>query len=327
MNEILLNNQVLVYLTSESILLFILAIAFFVTINILKSWDFDSYSQKQFALEKHAYLVTTILIFVFIVKIFTLIYFVFTINTLSVLIPGAMCGAGVISADDYGMYLLFFKLLILFFLLLWMTINRYDLKAKDYPLFHIKSWLFVLVFFMIVIEMWLNISYFTNIDTTKTVSCCSTIFGQLEGANPLPFGLDTSMLLLLFYLLFLILAGAMLTKQRVVVIVTDLLFVTIAYYAVVYFFGTYIYELPTHKCPFCMLHKEYHYVGYLIWGTLFSGVFLSISSSIMGIYLKSKKITQDNENEYRIPLILLNIFVLICTAYVAVYYLKNGVLL
>lgn len=322
MNEALLSNQVIIYLLSESILLTLLSIAFVITVSILKSWDFSSFSQKQFSLERRAYLVMTILIFVFAVKFFLVLYFVFAIDNLSVLVPGAMCAAGVISANDYGMYLLFLKLVILFFLILWMALNKYDLGAKDYPVFRVKSWLFVLIFAMVIVEMWLGVAYFSNIDMLEPVNCCSTLYGQLEGANPLPLGLDISTLLILFYMLFAVLFGAMLSGQNILSIMASILFVMIAYYAVVYFFGTYVYELPTHNCPFCMLQKEYYFVGYLIWGTLFIGVYLSLVSSVMEIYIKIHR-----RKEKTIALILLSIFVLLCTGYVAVYYIRTGVLL
>ncbi|HIP61232.1 MAG TPA: hypothetical protein EYG98_01605 [Sulfurovum sp.] len=322
MNEALLSNQVIVYLVSESILLGLLSIAFIITAGILKGWDFGSYTEQQFTLERRAYLVMTILLFVFAVKFFLVLYFVFAIDNLSVLVPGAMCAAGVISANDYGMVLLFFKLLVLFFLILWMALNKYDLQAKDYPVFRIKSWLFVLIFIMVVVEAWLGVAYFTNIDMLEPVNCCSTLYGQLEGANPLPFGLDKTKLLILFYLLFVVLAGAMFSGQKLLAIMTNIMFVVIAYYAVVYFFGTYVYELPTHNCPFCMLQKEYYFVGYLIWGSLFGGVYLSLVSSMMELYLGAHR-----KKERLWSLSLLSIFMLLCTGYVVVYYIRNGVLL
>ena len=322
MNEILLSNQVIVYLLSEALLFTLLLAAFVVMAGILARWDFGSYSERQFRLERRAYLVMTILLFVFVVKFLLLIYFVFVIDKLSLLVPGAMCAAGVISANDYGMPLLLLKLFILFFLLLWMRLNSEDLKAKTYPFFRIKSWLFIVIFLLIAIETGTDFAYFTHIDLQKPVSCCSALYGQMEGANPLPFGLDTKMLLLLFYLLYGIVAGALITGQRVLTALASLLFVLIAYYSVVYFFGTYIYELPTHKCPFCMLQRPYWYVGYLIWGTLFGGIYLALIASVMemGTGLKG-------DRERRAALILLSIFVLLCTSYVAVYYLRNGVFL
>jgi len=96
----------------------------------------------------------------------------------------------------------------------------------------------------------------------------------------------------------------------------------IAYYAVVYFFGTYIYELPTHQCPFCMLQDHYYYVGYLLWGLLLFGVFFAIDAAVM-----QKIFKQPAETLKRNALLLLSLFVLLCSAYVAGYYFKNGVLL
>jgi len=322
MNDIFLSNQVLVYLLSEGILLLLLAVAFVVTVGILRYWDFGSFSARQFALERRAYLVMTILGFVFVVKFALLLYFVFTIDGLAVLVPGAMCAAGVISANDYGLNLLFIKLLLLFLLFFWMALNRYDLEARSYPVFRWKSWLFVGIFLLVLLEGWLDLAYFSHIDLRAPVSCCSALFGQLEGANPLPFGLNIPRLLLLYYLLFGVTAASMLLHQKAVTLLSATLFMVVSYYAVVYFFGTYVYELPTHKCPFCMMQREYGYVGYAIWGTLFIGTFLALIWAIMGLLLK-----QERRRERSWSLLLLSVFVLLCSAYVAVYYLKTGVLL
>lgn len=66
------------------------------------------------------------------------------------------------------------------------------------------------------------------------------------------------------------------------------LFLFVAYYAITYFFGLYIYEMPNHKCPYCMLQKEYYYIGYVIWGTLFVGTFLGITPFLMELVTKSR---------------------------------------
>ncbi len=322
MTPVLLNTQVLVYLLSESVVWGLLAIAFGVSVHILWRWDFGSTSEEQYALERRAYLVMTIILAAFVIKFFLLPFFVFAIDRLSDLVPGAMCAAGVISANGYGLPLLFLKLLLLFLLLLWMAINHYDLEAKDYPWFRLKGWLFVLIFALATVELGMDWAYFTHIDIHKAVSCCSALFGQLEGANPLPFGLDTAKLLLLFYLLYLFIVAATLAHRSWMELAGYGLFVFVAYYAVVYFFGTYVYELPTHKCPFCMLQKAYYYVGYAIWGTLFGGVFLGLTAAILQLFLgiKSRRLE-------RFALALVSAFVLLCSLYVGVYYLRNGVFL
>lgn len=322
MNEVLLSNQVIVYLLSESTLFILLLVAFIVSLKVLLKWDFESFTPLQFTLEKQAYLVTTITLFVFAMKFLLILYFIFSIDALSLLVPGAMCGAGVIEANDYGSYLLILKLIILFFLTLWLYINAYDMQTKNHQWFKEKSWLFSFIFLLIIVELGLDFSYFSNIDTHLPVSCCSALFGQLEGANPLPFRLSIPLLLVLFYLLYALVILTLKTHQTLLYMVANILFVYIAYYAVVYFFGTYIYQLPTHKCPFCMLQAEYMYVGYVLWASLFIGSYIGLSDAISTFWLKQK-----HSKSQKNVTVLLSFFVLLCTAYVAVYYFKNGVFL
>ena len=322
MNEALLSNQVIVFLLSEATLFTLLFVAFVVSLKVLVKWDFESFTPFQFALERQAYLVSTIILFVFLMKFVLVVYFIFSIDALSLLLPGAMCGAGVIKANIYGSYLLILKLLILFLLTLWFYIHFYDMHTKNHQWFKQKSWLFSFIFVFIALELGLDFSYFSNIDTHLPVSCCSALFGQLEGANPLPFGLSVSLLLVLFYLLYFLVVLTLKIGYTVLYIVTNILFVYIAYYAVVYFFGTYIYQLPTHKCPFCMLQAEYAYVGYLLWASLFMGTYMGLSNAVSTLWLGKKDLRSE-----KIVVWLLSLFVLLCTAYVAVYYLRNGVLL
>ena len=322
MNEILLSNEVIVYLLSETVLYILLFVAFFATIGLLRKWNFDRFTTEQFRLENRSYLVMTIIFFVMLLKVILLPYFVYTIDNLSDLVPGAMCGAGVIKANAYGNPLLSLKIVILFLSGLWLSINSMDLKAKNYPYLKFKSWFFLLLFLFLSAEFILDLLYFTHIETTNPVSCCSVIFGQTGGANGLPFGLDVPKLLMLFYLLFALVVLAIVSKLAILSIIASLFFGVVAYYAVVYFFGTYIYELPTHQCPFCMLQDHYYYVGYLLWGLLLSGLFLTIDAAVMQSFFK-----QPSKTLKRISLLLLSLFVLLCSAYVAVYYLKNGVLL
>ncbi len=322
MNEILLSNEVIVYLLSEAILYLLLFIAFLSTVGLLKNWNFNAFTTEQFALENRSYLVMTIIFFAMLLKVVLLPYFVYTIDDLSNLIPGAMCGAGVVKANAYGDPLLSLKIIILFVSGLWLSMNSIDLKAKNYPYMKLKSWFFIVIFLLLSVEFALDILYFTHIETNNPVSCCSVIFGQTGGGNGLPFGLDIPKLLILFYLLFALVVLTTLSNLAVMSIVAGLLFGIISYYAVVYFFGTYIYELPTHQCPFCMLQDHYYYVGYLLWGLLMLGVFLTIDAAVMQSFFK-----RPSEKLKRISLLLLSLFVLLCSVYVGIYYFKNGVLL
>lgn len=322
MNEALLSNQVIVFLLSEFTLFTLLFVAFVVSLKVLVKWDFESFTPFQFALERQSYLISTIIQFVFLLKFILVAYFIFSIDALAPLLPGAMCGAGVIKANEYGSYLLILKFFILFLLTLWLYVHFYDMRTKNHQWFKHKSWLFSFIFFFIVLELALDFGYFSNIDTHMPVSCCAALFGQLEGANPLPFGLSVPLLLVLFYLLYILIILTLKNGYTMLYIIANILFIFIAYYSVVYFFGTYIYQLPTHKCPFCMLQPEYYYVGYLVWASLFMGTYIGLSDAVSMFWLKKTKMRSQD-----LVVGLLSIFVLLCTAYVAVYYLRNGVLL
>ena len=320
MSSILLNSEVIIYLLSQSLILALLAISFIYTISIIRKWDFDSFDTKQFKLEDMSYLVSTIIVIALVLKIFLLFYFVHTIDALSEFVAGAMCGAGVIKANIYGNYVLVMGIVSVFLSLVWISINSLDIKAKNYPYMRLKSYLFIAIFLFILIEYILSWLYFTNINTTQVVSCCSVIYGKVGGG--VPFGLDNFKLLTLFALFFILILLSLWLANYVVVFISALAFLIVSYYSVVYFFGTYIYELPTHKCPFCMLQHYYYYVGYLVWGLLFGGVFLLCDSMIMKIFFHTK-----SDKSQKIALLMIVLFVILSIGYVLVYYIKNGVLL
>ncbi len=319
---IFFSNSVIVFIFIEALLLLLLSIAFINVVGILKSWDFSATSTKQYLLEKRSYLVLLIIFFTLGFKIILLPYFIYMIDELNVLVPGAMCAAGVINSNIYGVYLLSLKVRILFLVGLWIILNHYDLQAKDYPFFKKKLWLFILIFFLIIAESILDIFYLINIVTDTPVSCCSAIYGVSGISNPIPFDLHVSELLGLFYLLYGLTLISALYRYALLSLFSNMAFLYSAYYSVVYFFGTYVYELPTHLCPFCMLQAEYFYSGYFIWGTLFLGTFFGISAALLQ-YITGKEI----KKMYRYSLAFNSAFILFCSSYVLLYYIRNGVFL
>ncbi len=322
MNEVLLSNEVIIYLVSETILFALLTLAAIALPALIAKWDYSSFDEGQLRLEKRSYLVMSIIYFVLILKSLLLVYFAYTLDRLALIIPGAMCAAGVIKANGYGNVLLALKIVLLFLSLFWISINRLDLSAREYPWHRIKSWLFAGMFLLFAAEYLLDLLYFTHISTVKPVTCCSVIFGQLDGANMLPFGLDTIRLAGLFYLLFLFIVLMHIGENDIGLLLANIAFLPVAYYGVVYLFGTYVYELPTHKCPFCMLQKEYHYVGYLLWGLLFLSVWSALDYVIMKLFF-----SEHLPRLKRLSLWLLIFFVTLNSLYILLYYIKTGAFL
>lgn len=322
MTEVLLSNEIIIYLFTQIILFILLFIAFYFSTFIIKNWDYEKTTSKQYKLEKTSYLVILIIFFTLIVKIFLFPYFAYSLDNLSHIIPGAMCAAGVIKANNYGEILLVLKLIILFCIGVWLIINSLDLKEKIYPYTKRKFAFFIFIFVLILIETTLDILYLSNISTKEPVMCCSVIFGANSVGSKIPFNLSTSMLVSLFYLIYVLTIFTNIQKQKILNFIINLFFLYIAYYTVTYFFSTYIYQLPTHQCPFCMLQKEYYFIGYFIWLTLFLGTFFAIVSFVV-----PKFTNKDLNYSFKYSILFNSIFVFLCSFYLLRYYFVNGVFL
>jgi hypothetical protein len=322
MNEVFLSHEVLIYLFSESVLYFLLCAALLYSLQLLTRWNFERFDEEQFLLEKRAYLVMSVIFFSFMLKLITIPYFAYTLDSLSLLIPGAMCAAGVVAANEFGYPLFYIKILILFLTGSWILLNRLDLQETTYPYFKAKNWLFILIFMLLSAEFALNFIYFGAIETSAPVSCCSAIYTAQSGGNTLPLGLNITKLLMLFYLLYALTLVSNISRYDGLHMLSNMMFLATSYYAIVYFFGTYVYELPTHQCPFCMLQHEYYYTGYLIWSSLFLGTFFGLNSSIFQLLLH-----KELKSVYNLSLVFNTIFVFTCTLYVALFYFNNGVFL
>lgn len=277
MSDILLSLEVSVLLFTQFILFFILSVALFHTVIILSKFKIGATTLQQYAVEKRAYLVIVIISVVLVVKISLLPFFTYTLNELSNIIPGAMCGAGVISANEYGVTALLLKILVIMLGLLWIVLNHEDQRALNYPYFRKKLWFFIIIYIFFILELFFELNFFTKLSTDNPVLCCSAIYNDKTNINNLPLNLSIFQLVGVFYFLYFVVILSAYFQKKVLLFFSTNIFIYISYYAIVYFFATYIYELPTHRCPFCLLQHEYNYIGYIVFGSLFIASFYALS--------------------------------------------------
>lgn len=316
--DIFLLNDIIVFLFIEIILVILMLISEFSVIKILRKWDFGVTTSLQYSLEKRNYLVNTIINFTIISKIVLFIFFVKSLDELRHVVPGAMCVAGVIGANDYGNILLLFKIFIVFLLAIWLIINRLDLESKRFLYIKNKYYLFNFLLVLVLIELILEILFFSDIPLKVPVFCCSTMFKF----DQIPFDLEQYWIPLIFYISFFTVLISNYYKKIVLSFISNILFLFISYYALTYFFGIYIYVLPNHQCPFCILQSEYYFIGYFLWIFLFLAVFFGISSYIVESIINIKILYF-----FKIASIFSIIFTLLCSYYVVSYYIKYGVFL
>lgn len=317
-----LSPEVLALLILEGLLLFFLGLSFVMAVAIARNFDITATTARQYRLERQSYLVSVIVTFALLIKGGVFLYFIFTLDKLSNVITGAMCAAGVVTATEYGVYLLIVKLLDLFLFGFWLVLNRLDNRHENYPYTRLKFAYFAALFPLIILEFVLFLFHMGGLDPAAIVSCCGVLFssGNTSLIGEL-FTIPDRYTLTLFYLLFAAVLLASFKKLYPLLLGSVLGFLPVAILAIINVFSTYVYELPTHRCPFCLLQKEYTYTGYLGYILLFGGSFLLLAQSLA-------KLALDEESAYlKTGTWLLVLFVIWASYYPVNYYLTNGVFL
>jgi len=318
----MLSPEVIALLLLDALFLLFGTLAFILSLSIARNWDADSSSERQYALEKKALLVATIIKYIFYLKLPLFLFFIFTSDTISNLITGAMCAAGVVNSVDFGLMLFGFKIINLYFFGFWLLLHAIDMRDEALPYTKTKFSLFVLFFLFLVAEILCDFYFFNALNIDKIVSCCGTLFSAASSSSfAFMFDMDSRIVLALFYALFVLHVTFFYLKEPLGFLLTNALFLPIAILSLILFFGTYVYELPTHHCPFCLLQKEYYYVGYLLYITLFGGTFFGISAGLMSLIEKGKR----RNALYTASLWFTTAYVGIVSAYPLVYVYRNGV--
>lgn len=268
---------VLALLATSALVAAFLGLAAGFGLRILRRWDLRSGSDLQLALERETYLVSTLVAFALAAEVVSLFLFVFTADGLHGRFAGAMCAAGTLNAAPGGYATLLLKIADCLLAGVWLILNHADTRGYDYPLIRVKYALLLVLAPLVWIEAFLAFRYFTGLKAEVITSCCGSLFSQGQGglAGDLA-GLPerTAMAVLAAALAALFLAGGVFLRTRrgghAFGLLSGLAFLAGAA-SLVSFVSVYIYELPTHHCPFCFLQAEYGHVGYLLYGTLLGG--------------------------------------------------------
>jgi len=313
--------DVIALLILDVLFVFFAIIAFFLSIRIVKSWDLDSTSSLQYSLEKQSYLVATVIKYLFFLKLPLFIYFVFTLDLIANLIPGAMCAAGVVNATPYGFYLFIIKIINLYLFGIWLALHHYDVQHPSYPYSKQKFVFFIFIFFLFMAEIILEVMMFSAIDPHVIVSCCGTLFCAIETSPVSSFlVLPDWLILSIFYTSFMLLLIFYYLRYIVAFALANILYLATALISLIAFFSTYVYELPTHNCPFCLLQSDYYFIGYLFYSSLFLGTFFGIGTFVVNTATKEKV-----DFWFKLSMLFNLCFLILVSFYPVVFYLKNGV--
>lgn len=287
----ILHPGILALLLGALLVALLMLYACIIGFSVLRHWDRTSYSRRQLELERRTYLISTMVNYALGFQALSLLLFIYTVDSLHQLFIGAMCATGTLNANPVGWYVLLVKIPVFFLAWLWVIVNHYDLQVEDSPLVRSKYAALFILLPLVVLDGWWQFRYFTGLDPQIITSCCGSLFSSGDG------GFASSMAALpvvpmiwLFYLwsLLLILLVLPALKFRAAVLryllaLAALLLLPVGLASVISFISIYIYEMPTHHCPFDLLQAGYHFIGYPLYLALFGSVLCGLIPGLMRV--------------------------------------------
>jgi len=284
----LLIPEVFIILLTDSLFSLLLIFLLPNTFQIAKSWNIENSSEYQYLLEKKRHLTSTVIKFIFIFKIPLFLFYIYTNDKLANVLTGAMCAAGSVNATDFGSYLIYTKIFNVFIMSVWLTCFTCNNRFETLPYTRINYKLLLFVTLLLCIETLLSFLNFMNIDPTAVVSCCSSIYSGSGDEASLFASTNPFHTFAAFILVSLTLFAGLLTRNTKLTAIFSILFFLSGVLNLTFFTSTYIYELPSHRCPYCILQKEYGYIGYLFYISLFASVSAGINSYIYKRLMEKK---------------------------------------
>ncbi|WP_027368198.1 hypothetical protein [Desulfocurvibacter africanus] len=273
----LLTPAVLALLVGSALLSLTMLLSSAVGLEIIRRWDPSSGSPAQLALERRTYLVSLAVSVVMAFELMSLLLLAHAGEDLHVLFSGAMCAAGTFNVNDYGYPALILKLANSLLCGVWLILNHADNQAPDYPLIRIKYTLLLPITLFVLMEAALQLGFFRKMRPDLITSCCGALFSEgspsVAGAMA---GLPSAFTQTVFYTSTLLLARAGLRVLRTnrsagFFSCLSLWLLVWSLVAVISFVSVHYYELPTHHCPFCLLQRDYGFVGYPMYILLLTG--------------------------------------------------------
>ena len=181
---------------------------------------------------------------------------------------------------------------------LWLVLDRADRLGRDYPLAKVKYAAIVLIAPLVLAEAAAELTYFLGLKTDVITSCCSKLFTPVnEGIAAEMTGLapDAALWLLAG-------AGAAVAATGALSLATRrghgwfalagaAMFVA-SLAAIVSVISLYVYDHPNHHCPFCLLQRDYGYVGYALYLPLFVGTAFALGAGLTSAFHRTPSLTR-----------------------------------
>lgn len=194
------------------------------------------------------------------------------------IVPGAMCGTGVLQAvGPVGWQAIGLRIAAFFILYARQAAIRINQTHPQAPLTQWNARLQLFALPILVMAVTVSASAFFHLDVNRPVSCCAAVYDQfrsIEGARRLA-GVSDGVLLVLFGCASGMLLAVVYRMQRLthpgarsaaVLVAATLIWMPIAAITLVNVLSASIYQVLHHHCPWCLFLPEHHMMGFLLFG-------------------------------------------------------------
>jgi len=332
---VILHPNILALLISSLLISGMVLASALVGSRIIRQWDICSGSERQLALERQTYLISTILGYFLGLQLASLFLFVYTADSLCPLFAGAMCAVGTLTVNSYGYPTLILKTINFLAAGLWLTLNYCDNMGYDYPLIRIKYTLLLAIVPLILVEAYFQWRYFLGLEPDIITSCCGSLFSSVSpGLSAEIAALPPRPMMFVFYgvTIATIIAGIRLFRcgngAALFALICGAGFV-VNIMSLISFISLYIYQMPSHHCPFCILQKEYDFIGYPLYLALLTAAVSGVGSGLLQPFRRIESLA-DTLPAFQKKLVLLAViatllFALIASCFIVFSSFKLGI--
>lgn len=276
----ILHPLLLTVLLSDLVGLLFLGTAAAQTFGVLEGWQPTSSAPRQLVLERRvemAGLYASLALGCFALG--GLLLLIAICHHLPALVPGAMCGTGVLqAAGTPGWRSLGFRGLAVLILGVARLIGHLDARTPTAPLAPPLARTLLLALPLCGWTLWDTARAFLALETHAPVSCCAVIYSQVAATaqrgsllsllDHLPPPLTVGLLALLSALILgLLLADRPYRNPTALcLLAATVLWLPLAFGVLLTRFAPYHFEVLAHYCPWCLFLPEHGLVGYPLLG-------------------------------------------------------------
>ena len=273
---------ILAVLATDLLCLVLIVPAAAVSLKVVAQWAPQSSDRSQIRIERQAETAAVRAQWSAVFFMFATLLLVYGIsNAFASLVPGAMCGTGVIQATGgLGARAIFFRLFTAGILYSWFLLEKLNSAYPRAPLTTLNARVLLLSLPFLIVALFDTSRALIFMDAQQPVECCALVYDQVrplvENRNGNTF--SASLLLAGFWVLtaslMIIILGCrfsrttMIGKLAGMVVIAVMLWLPLAVISLINIFSAYFYKVLYHHCPWCLFLPQHEYMGFFLFGAM-----------------------------------------------------------